>query len=100
MINYIVKLYREGRELALLEIAYFAITVFAFVVAAIVALFSQSLGVSILVVPLVSLIAGVMNIVAWSLVKLFVEKIAEGKKAKRIAEKAEKTEKVTKKAQK
>ena len=30
MINYIVKLYKEGRELALVELAYFMITLLAF----------------------------------------------------------------------
>ena len=87
MINDIIKLYREGRELTLLEIAYFAITLLAFGVAGVVALFNQSLGVSILIVPLVSLIAGVMNIVAWSLVKLIIEHIIESKKAQKLASK-------------
>ena len=89
MINYIVKLYREGRELALVELAYFVITLLAFVVAGAVALFNQSLGVSVLVVPLVSLIACVMNVVAWALVKLVAEQLANIKQAKK-AEKATK----------
>ena len=89
MINYIVKLYKEGRELALVELAYFVITLLAFAIAGIVALFNQSLGVSILVVPLVSLIACVMNVVAWALVKLVAEQLANIKQAK----KAEKTTK-------
>lgn len=84
MINYIVKLYKEGRELALLEIAYFTITILAFIVAAVISLFNQSFGVSALIVPLITLIAGVVNIVAWSIVKLVVEKIAGAKNDKKL----------------
>lgn len=73
MVNDLIKLYKEGQKLTLLEIAYFAITILAFGVAGIVALFNQSLGVSILIIPLITLIAGVMNIIAWSLVKLIIE---------------------------
>ena len=76
MIKELIKLYEERRELTLLEIAYFALTIISFVVAGIVALFNQALGVSILVVPLFALIAGVVNIIAWSLVKLLVETLA------------------------
>lgn len=84
MINSLVKLYKDGKELTLLEITYFALSVLSFVVAGVVALFNQSLGVSILIVPLIALIAGVMNIVAWSLVKLIIEHLATKKSAKTI----------------
>ena len=90
MINDIIKLYKEGKELTLLEIAYFTITIVSFAVAGIVALFNQSFGVSILVVPLVALVAGVMNIVAWSLVKLIVENIIASRKEKSASGKAKK----------
>ena len=73
MINDIIKLYKNGKELTLLEIAYFVITLVSFAVAGVIALFNQSLGVSVLIVPLIALIAGIMNIVAWSLVKLIIE---------------------------
>lgn len=75
MVNGIIKLYKNHRELTLLEMTYFIMMILAFVVAGVVALFSQSLGVSILVVPLVCLIAGVMNLVAWSLVKLALDSL-------------------------
>ena len=90
MINDIIKLYKEGKELTLLEIAYFTITIVSFAVAGIIALFNQSFGVSILVVPLVALVAGVMNIVAWSLVKLIVEHIIASRKEKSASGKAKK----------
>ena len=75
MINWIINLYKNHRELTLLEITYFMLMMVAFVVAGVVALFSQSLGVSILIVPLVCLIAGAMNLVAWALVKLALENL-------------------------
>ena len=90
MVNDIIKLYKEGQKLVLLEIAYFAITVFTFGVAGIVALFNQSLGVSILIIPLVALVACVMNIIAWSLVKLIVEHLIVSRKQKSVAKNATK----------
>ncbi len=77
MIKDLIKLYKDRRELTLLEIAYFILSILSFVAAGVVALFNQSLGVSILIVPLVALVAGVMNIVAWSLVKLIIEALAK-----------------------
>ena len=91
MINDIIKLYKNGKELTLLELAYFAITLISFAVAGVVALFNQSLGVSVLVVPLIALIAGVMNIVAWSLVKLIIEHLISSRESKKAEEKAKKT---------
>lgn len=67
----------------MLEVAYFALSLLSFAVAGVVALFNQSLGVSILIVPLVALIAGVMNVVAWALVKLVMEQIINVTKPKK-----------------
>lgn len=86
MIKGLIKLYKDRRELTLLEITYFALSIISFVVAGTISLFNQSLGVSILIVPLIALVAGVVNIVAWSLVKLLIESLAnrkeDGKAAK------------------
>ena len=86
MIKGLIKLYKDRRDLTLLEIAYFALSVFSFIVAGTISLFNQSLGVSILIVPLIALVAGVVNIVAWSLVKILIEGLAnkkdDGKAAK------------------
>ena len=79
MVKGLIKLYEERRELTLLEIAYFALSVVSFVVAGTVSLFNQALGISILIVPLIALIAGIVNIVAWSLVKLSIESLANKK---------------------
>lgn len=93
MIKDLIKLYKERRELTLLEITYFALSVITFAVAGIIALFNQSLGVSILIVPLIALIAGVVNIVAWSVVKLVIESLINRKNADKAADKPAKTTK-------
>ncbi|MBR0460964.1 hypothetical protein IJI91_03220 [Candidatus Saccharibacteria bacterium] len=69
----LIRLYKERRELTLVEITYFALAVISFVVAGTIALFDQSLGISILIVPLIAMVTGIANIVAWSLIKLFIE---------------------------
>ncbi len=73
MIKDLIKLYKDRRELTLLEITYFALSVVSFAIAGILALFNQALGLSVLVVPLVAFIAGLMNIVAWAVVRLIIE---------------------------
>ena len=88
MIKTLVRLYKERRELTLLEIAYFTLSVISFIIAGTVALFNQSLGVSILIVPLFALVAGVVNIVAWSLVKLLIGGLADKKGDGKVAKSA------------
>ncbi len=90
MVNDIIKLYKNKNELKLVEITYFFMTILSFIVAGIIALFSQSLGVSVLIIPLISLIAGVMNIVAWALVKTGVEYLISIKEKKEPAKKSAK----------
>ena len=73
VLKYFSRLYEERRELALLEWTYLVMAVLSVVIAGLFALFSQPLGVSILVVPLVAFIAMSMNILAWALIKLAAE---------------------------
>lgn len=90
MIKDLIKLYENHNQLVLLEIVYFSISIISFSLAGIVALFNQSLGVSILIIPLIALIAGVMNVVAWSLIKLIIDALMSHNKAKKSAEKSAK----------
>ncbi len=89
MIKDLIKLYKDGKELTLLEITYFALSVVSFAVAGVLALFNQSLGLSVLIVPLIAFVAGLMNIVAWAVVRLIIEslinnqEIAKSEKAKK-----------------
>ena len=73
MIKELIKLYKDRRELTLLEITYFTLSVISFAVAGILALFNQALGLSVLIIPLIAFIAGLMNIVAWAVVRLIIE---------------------------
>ena len=73
----LIKLYKDRRELTLLEITYFAIAIVAFGVAGILALFNQDLGLRALIVPLVAFIAGLMNIVVWAVIRLIVDTLVE-----------------------
>lgn len=90
MINGIIKLYKNHRELTLLELTYFMLMLLAFAVAGVVALFNQSLGVSILIVPLVCLVACVVNLVAWAVVKLSLESLINSREKKDNTAKAKK----------
>ena len=80
MIKSLIKLYKDHRVLVLLDLAYLVLSILSFMVAGIVALFNQSLGISILIVPLTALVACVMNIVAWALVKLVMDQLTEATK--------------------
>ena len=100
MVNKIISLYRGGKQLILLEIAYIALAVAAFFAAGVVALFNQSLGVGILIVPLVALISGAMNVVIWSLVRSFVEALAKIKGYSETKDNTKTTVKTTKKSSK
>ncbi|MBR3263781.1 hypothetical protein IKF94_00900 [Candidatus Saccharibacteria bacterium] len=88
--NGIIKLYKNHRELLLVEIAYLIVTLIAFVVAGVIALFNQSMGVAALVVPLVALIALVMNVVAWAMIKFVLDTLVswqDGKNTPKAAKK-------------
>ena len=93
MIKGLIKLYEEQRMLTLLEIAYFALAVITFMVAGTLALFNQSLGVSMLIMPLSVLVVGVANIVVWSLVKLLIESLASKNASKTASKTTAKTSK-------
>ena len=71
--GYIFTLYRNHRELTILEWVYGGLALVAVVLAGIIALVNQPLGVAILIVPLVSFVAFAMNIVTWALVKFVLE---------------------------
>ncbi len=87
VLNYFERLHAERRELALLQWAYLAMVVVSVIVAGVFALINQSLGVSILVVPVVAFVAMSMNVVAWALIKLaadtFISKKPGSDKKKR-----------------
>ena len=72
-ISYIKQLYKDKRELTILEITYLLIAVIAFLVAAIIALLNQSLGVALLIIPFIAFLAFSANLIVWALVKMLLD---------------------------
>ena len=66
-------LYKDKRELTILEITYLVIAVIAFLVAAIIALLNQSLGVALLIIPFIAFLAFSANMIVWALVKMLLD---------------------------
>ena len=79
LLKFIRGLYEERRELALLEWTYLIMIILSVLIAGIFALFNHSLGVSILIVPLVAMTAMCMNVVAWALIKLAADTFLQQK---------------------
>lgn len=72
-LQYLKQLYRDQRELTILEITYLIIAVSSFLVAAVIALLNQSLGVALLIIPFVAFLALSANIIVWALVRMLLD---------------------------
>jgi len=89
------KMYREKSQIALLTWAYAIIAAAVVIISGLIALINQSVGVSVLIVPLVSIVAMCANIVVWSLIRFILDMREQKEKAKTRAAKrsSEKTKK-------
>ena len=72
-ISYIKQLYKDKRELTILEVTYLIIAIISFLVAAIIALLNQSLGIALLIIPFVSFLALSANMIVWALVRILLD---------------------------
>ena len=90
------KIYREKRQVSLLTWAYAIISVAVIIVAGLIALINQSVGVAILIIPLIAIAAMCANIMVWSLIRFILETHEQKTKAKSRAEK-QTNKKITKK---
>ena len=72
-LQYLKQLYKEQRELTILEVTYLIIAVLSFLVAAVIALLNQSLGVALLIIPFVSFLALSANMIVCSLVRMLLD---------------------------
>ena len=90
------KMYREKRQVSLLTWTYAILSVAIIIVAGLIALINQSVGVAILIVPLIAVAAMCANVMVWSLIRFILETHEQKEKAKARAEK-QKTKKTTKK---
>lgn len=70
---YLKQLYKEKRELTILEVTYLIIAIISFLVAAVIALLNQSLGVALLIIPFVSFLALSANMIVWALVRILLD---------------------------
>lgn len=73
LLSYLKQLYKEKRELTILEITYLVIAGISFLVAAVIALLNQALGVALLIIPFVAFLAFSANLIVWALVKMLLE---------------------------
>ena len=90
------KMYREKRQVSLLTWTYAIISAAVIVVAGLIALINQSVGVAILIIPLIAVAAMCANIMVWSLIRFILEIHEQKAKAKARAEK-QSSKKTTKK---
>ena len=74
---YLKQLYKEKRELTILEVTYLIIAIISFLMAAVIALLNQSLGVALLIIPFVSFLALSANMIVWALVRMLLEESAK-----------------------
>ena len=70
----LVELYKSNKKLDLLQYAYGIIFAVVTVVAGLIALINQAVGIAFLIVPLICIISFSMNIVAWSVIKTAIER--------------------------
>ena len=75
--DYLMKLYRERKQITLLCWFYGTVAVVFVFFAGLCALVNQSFGVAILIVPLVAMVALCANVTVWALVKLGISRIEE-----------------------
>ena len=92
--DYFKNLYKEHKQFALIEWAYAILTIITLLVVGLVNLINASVGAALLIVPLVCFIAFAMNLVAWSLIKTFVDYLDDRSlKTTKSSEKSEKSKK-------
>ena len=86
ILRYFIGLYRKNRQLVLLSWVYGILAVVLVFIAGIFALINQSVGVAILIVPLIAICALSANVVTWALIHLMLDstakKLEDAEKAK------------------
>ena len=85
ILGYFLGLYQEKKQVALLAWAYGFIAVAVTILAGLVALINQSVGVAIMIIPLVAIVAFSVNIVMWALIRFAIESAGVRAVEKRLA---------------
>lgn len=73
VLEYFEGLYKDKSQVALLTWAYSIVAIAFVFIAGIFALFNQSLGVSLLIIPLIAATALCANVVVWALVRFAID---------------------------
>lgn len=92
LVNYFMNLYKSRKQVILLTWAYLFLAAVTVLIAGICALINQSVGVAMLIIPLVAIIALCMNVVAWSFVRFIIDVVTIRVREKEAQEKAAKKE--------
>jgi Na+/melibiose symporter-like transporter len=77
ILKYFLNLYRDRKQITLLSWVYAAVAVIFVFIAGIFALVNQSFGVSMLIIPAISVVALIANVVIWALIKLVLDVASE-----------------------
>ena len=85
ILGYFLGLYQEKKQVALLAWAYGLVAVAVTILAGLVALINQSVGVAIMIVPLIAVVAFSVNIVMWALIRFAIESAGVRAVEKRLA---------------
>ena len=85
ILGYFLGLYQEKKQVALLSWAYGIIAVGVTIIAGLVALINQSVGVAFMIIPLIAIVAFSVNIVMWALVRFAIESAGVRAIEKRLA---------------
>ena len=75
LVNYFMNLYRNRKQIILLTWAYLLLAAVTVLIAGVCALINQSVGVAMLILPLIVIAALCMNVVAWSFVRFIIDVI-------------------------
>lgn len=93
IIDYLRRLYQQKRELMILEFSYALVALVTFLVSAVIALLNQPLGISLLIVPLTSLLALVVNFIIWASVRVLIEEATRSQTASEVKKLGRKSKK-------
>lgn len=85
ILGYFLGLYQEKKQVALLAWAYGLVAVAVTIFAGLVALINQSVGVAIMIIPLIAVVAFSVNIVMWALIRFAIESAGVRAVEKRLA---------------
>jgi hypothetical protein len=83
LVNKFTNLYKENRQIALLSAVYGAVAAVALLIAGLFAIVDQEIGRKILIVPEISMIVLIANLVVWSIIHTLFDSIDNAGKHKK-----------------